>query len=267
MPQLTHISAYKMHGWVFPEEDDGGKDVSSFNIQSIDVVSCNLTDEFFLVLTRWFRNVKELTISYEDWIIIPECVKELRFLETIYLGECWNLQDMEGIPPKLEWFDADGIPSNTPLCRSTLLNQELHKAGNTMFNFLGDVIPEWFEHRSSGTSISFWVRNKLPQLVLCLVLTYSGSEKRDRFLGLSLVINRTIYQLRSGAKIGNTYLFGLKRVTDEHNLNEALLKNEWNRATVICLAYGRDPVPGLTIEGGFNLKFDSFEEQHPESNI
>ncbi|KAK7270696.1 hypothetical protein RJT34_26043 [Clitoria ternatea] len=254
MPQLAHISAYLMNGWVFPEEDDGGKIVSS-NIQSIHVIDCNLTDEFFLVLTRWFGNVKELTIYNEDLIIIPECVKELRFLETMCLNQCGNLLDMEGIPPKLEYFEADGIPSNTPLCRSTLLNQELHKAGNTMFIFPGDVIPEWFEHRSSGTSISFWFRNKLPHLVLCLLLTYSaGSEECPHLLELFLDINGTIYiSFWYGATTYHTYLFGLKKVIDEHNLNEALSKNEWNRATVICLQHRHAPVPGLTIEGGFNV--------------
>ncbi|RZB60815.1 TMV resistance protein N [Glycine soja] len=49
------------------------------------------------------------------------------------------------------------------------------KTGNcmkleTLFCLPGDRIPEWFYQQSRGPSISFWFRNKFPDMVLCLIV-------------------------------------------------------------------------------------------------
>ncbi|XP_020223698.1 TMV resistance protein N isoform X3 [Cajanus cajan] len=49
--------------------------------------------------------------------------------------------------------------------------KELHEAGGCKeFCLPGTRIPEWFEHCTNGSSISFWFRNKFPAISVCAVI-------------------------------------------------------------------------------------------------
>jgi hypothetical protein len=118
----------------------------------------------------------------------------------------------------------------------------LHEAGSTEFFLQGTAsIPEWFEHQSRETSISFWFRNKLPAIALFFVgKIMIGKCGNGKFLPLKpyLHINGYKYALDyPGKGIGvyrkikpdHTYLYDLQLQGREldYNLGEALLINEW----------------------------------------
>ncbi|RZB60813.1 TMV resistance protein N isoform B [Glycine soja] len=68
-------------------------------------------------------------------------------------------------------------------------NKELHEAGNTVFCLPRDRIPEWFDQQSRGPSISFWFRNKFPDMVLCLIV----APIQDKFFRPMVFINGNQY--------------------------------------------------------------------------
>ncbi|XP_027357332.1 TMV resistance protein N-like [Abrus precatorius] len=251
MPGLTEISIEGMEVEVFRKENEGEEKASSSNMQSIHLQRCKLTDEFFLVVPRWLANVKELVLKQNDFIIIPESIKECHFLKKIDLSYCKRLQEIKGIPPNLECFNATRCTSMTPSCRSMLLNQELHEARNTDFCLPATEIPEWFERQSMGTSIYFWFRKKVPELVLCLAVMYP--TLKDEPYQFILIINGAQKHLKGfNIKTKHTYLFHVKEETLGF-LNQALLENKWNYAEVRCvLGHFKDQIP-VHILGGIHL--------------
>ncbi|PNX81671.1 disease resistance-like protein [Trifolium pratense] len=134
--------------------------MESSNVQSIVLTECNLTDESLPIVRKWFANVTYLDIKVE-------CIKELRSLTRLNLDDCKRLQEIRGIPSYLKRLSALNCESLGSSCRKMQLNQELFEVGGTMFCLPETArIPESFDHRSSGSSISFWLRCKLPFIPL-----------------------------------------------------------------------------------------------------
>ncbi|KAH1206311.1 TMV resistance protein N [Glycine max] len=173
MPELTEIFAVGLKGWQWLKQEEGekttGSTVSS-KVERLTVSSCNLCDEFFSIDFTWFAHMKKLCLSENNFTILPECIKECQFLRILDVCYCKHLREIRGIPPNLKHFFAINCKSLTSSSISKFLNQELHEAGNTVFCLPRDRIPEWFDQQSRGPSISFWFRNKFPDMVLCLIV-------------------------------------------------------------------------------------------------
>ncbi|XP_057446770.1 disease resistance protein Roq1-like isoform X2 [Lotus japonicus] len=170
MSKLSSIIALNLCVSLLQKENDKFSAKESSNVQRLYLLNCNLSDDFLLIGLSWFANVKELDLSGNDLKILPECIKECRFLWKLCLNNCKDLQEIRGIPPNLEHFSALDCKSLTSSCISMLLNQELHESGSTLFRLPGTAtVPEWFEHQSKGPSISFWFRGKLPSIALFLI--------------------------------------------------------------------------------------------------
>jgi hypothetical protein len=61
--------------------------------------------------------------------------------------------------------------------------QKLHESGGTKFCFPSaedEMIPEWFNHQSreteSGTTFSFWFRNKFPFIMFLISIEESNMD-------------------------------------------------------------------------------------------
>ncbi|KAK7270783.1 hypothetical protein RJT34_26195 [Clitoria ternatea] len=226
MPELVFFSAYGLDGWLLPKEDEGEGKVNSSNIQRLRLVNCNLSDEFFPIVPKLFANVQELHLRNNNFIVIPECAKEFRVLKKLDLSDCLHLQKIRGIPPNMKEFRAEECESLTSSTISKLLNQELHEAGNTYFILPGATIPEWFDHLSMRTSISFWFREKIPALLLCFVL----SERADSFIIINGHKSRfDIHRI----EMDHTILFDLRNTTHGSDLSDVFLENEWNHAEIL----------------------------------
>ncbi|KAG4914975.1 hypothetical protein JHK87_052532 [Glycine soja] len=259
MPDLVSIIGWRWELSPFPEDDDGAEKVSSTlssNIQYLQFRCCNLTDDFFRIVLPWFANVKNLDLPGNSFTVIPECIKECHFLTRLNLNYCEFLREIRGIPPNLKYFSAIECRSLTSSCRSKLLNQDLHEGGSTFFYLPGANIPEWFEFQTSELPISFWFRNKLPAIAICLVMEqvcvceYSSSSKGDtlrplmipttfRLMSPIVIINGNEHFLFDSwemVRMGSdcTCLFDLRETIQQNNLNETLLENEWNHAVIKC---------------------------------
>lgn len=85
--------------------------------------SCNLTTEHLVACLNGFANMVYFDISYNNFTVLPACIKECIHLKTLLLNNCKQLQDILVIPPKLEDIDALNCTSLTSQSSSVLLSQ------------------------------------------------------------------------------------------------------------------------------------------------
>ncbi|XP_020999565.2 disease resistance protein Roq1 [Arachis duranensis] len=143
----------------------------SSNMKLLSLFNSNLSDDFFPLAVAWFPNVEMLDLRGNNFTVLPECIQQFLFLDSIIVDHCKHLLEIKGIPPKLEHFSAVNCKSLSPRATSMLLNQELHEGRRARFVMPGERIPRWFEHRSSGASISFWFRGtEFPSKSLCVAI-------------------------------------------------------------------------------------------------
>ena len=76
-------------------------------------MNCNLCDDFFLTGSKRFTRVEYLDLSGNNFTILPEFFKELQFLRALMVSDCEHLQEIRGLPPNLEYFDARNCASLT----------------------------------------------------------------------------------------------------------------------------------------------------------
>ncbi|KAL4317344.1 hypothetical protein AHAS_Ahas15G0375700 [Arachis hypogaea] len=113
LAELTHLSI-KCDGLLVNVQDECEERLSSMvslNKQEFNFSYCNASDEFLQMSIPWFVNVKVLDISYNNFTILPASIKGCSFLEKLILNHCSSLQEIRGIPPKIETFSARNCTS------------------------------------------------------------------------------------------------------------------------------------------------------------
>eukprot|EP00256_Glycine_max_P067303 XP_025981898.1 TMV resistance protein N-like [Glycine max] len=154
MSELFEIAANSLQWRLWPDDaclqwrlwpDDFLKLTSLLNSSIEFLCHGDLSDELLRLFLSCFVNVINLELKGSKLTVIPECIKECRFLSTPKLNGCDRLQEIRGIPPNLKRFSAIACPDLTSSSISMLLNQELHEAGDTYFSLPIVKIPEWFE--------------------------------------------------------------------------------------------------------------------------
>ncbi|KAH1152309.1 hypothetical protein GLYMA_16G213900v4 [Glycine max] len=289
MPELFQLHIEYCNRWQWVESEEGEEKVGSIlssKARWFRAMNCNLCDDFFLTGSKRFTHVEYLDLSGNNFTILPEFFKELKFLRTLDVSDCEHLQKIRGLPPNLKDFRAINCASLTSSSKSMLLNQELYEAGGTKFMFPGTRIPEWFNQQSSGHSSSFWFRNKFPAKLLCLLIApVSGAGYP--FLKLEVFINSKFQEfwhyylwddIQSMLKldIDHTYIFDLHAfaIKNDNRFEEMAWEKEWNHVEVRypgVLAYEkRKRERGLLDLDGSLIKvtgFHIFKEGSMEEDI
>jgi Leucine-rich repeat (LRR) protein len=97
----------------------------SSNVDILLLPRCNISDEHLPIILTQFANMKALDLSGNNLTIVPESIKECRFLTRLYLVDCKCLREIRGLPPNLNYLSSLGCESLTTWCRNMLLNQVL----------------------------------------------------------------------------------------------------------------------------------------------
>ncbi|KRH08198.1 hypothetical protein GLYMA_16G135500v4 [Glycine max] len=233
MPELARVEATQLQWRLLPDDVLKLSSVVCSSMQHLEFIGCDLSDELLWLFLSCFVNVKNLNLSASKFTVIPECIKDCRFLTTLTLDYCDRLQEIRGIPPNLKYFSALGCLALTSSSISMLQNQELHEVGDTFFILPSGKIPGWFECHSRGPSIFFWFRNKLPAIVVCFVKEDFLNFTSD--LVLSVIINGHEHQHKPlfGGFFFESPCTALFHLQMKDNLDEALLENEWNLAEIV----------------------------------
>lgn len=107
MQELRHLIVKECKGLLLPKEDEGEVQMNSMvfkNTTVLDLSKCNISDKSLQRGLHLFANMKELYLSNNDFTILPASIKECHVLTKNYLKGCENLQEIRGVPPKLEQF-------------------------------------------------------------------------------------------------------------------------------------------------------------------
>ncbi|RZB60937.1 TMV resistance protein N [Glycine soja] len=145
MPELARVEATQLQWRLLPDDVLKLSSVVCSSMQHLEFIGCDLSDELLWLFLSCFVNVKNLNLSASKFTVIPECIKDCRFLTTLTLDYCDRLQEIRGIPPNLKYFSALGCLALTSSSISMLQNQELHEVGDTFFILPSGKIPGWFE--------------------------------------------------------------------------------------------------------------------------
>ena len=124
MPNLS----VRFSGCIFPKLEDKLSFMVTTSPKSrthISLTKCNLSDEYLPIVITWSANLKMLNLSGHNFTILPECIKDYRFLFHLRLDDCKFLREIRGIPPNLEYLSAIRCNSLTSSCKNMLLNQVL----------------------------------------------------------------------------------------------------------------------------------------------
>ncbi|KAG4952547.1 hypothetical protein JHK85_046414 [Glycine max] len=244
MPELSAFYIADCNRWQWVESEEGEEKVDSIQYskaRQFRAINCNLCDDFFLTGSKRFTHVEYLDLSGNNFTILPEFFKELQFLRALMVSDCEHLQEIRGLPPNLEFFDARNCASLTSSSKSMLLNQKLHEAGGTNFMIPGTRIPEWLDQQSSGHSSSFWFRNKFPAKLLCLVIAPVSTGigvKAKVFINGKILKLPFFYgskKIQSMLELDHTYIFDLQPFAFKNNINrfeEAAWEKEWNHVEI-----------------------------------
>ncbi|CAL0329620.1 unnamed protein product [Lupinus luteus] len=222
LPKLEKLVVNSCRGCqiLINEGEENVNFIESSQVKDLHLIECNLSDEFLPVYLTYFPNIETLYLNNNNFTILPPCIENCVNLKRLYLDDCKKLQQIMALPPNIKGLSAENCISLTSHATSLLLSQEIHEAGNTYFIFPGTKVPYWFDHRSKGSSVSFWFHNKLPTIAMCFVCRLLDKDSRHLSYELNVFINgkSTLcsYNINSFKFLsGHIYLFDLRLVEEE----------------------------------------------------
>ncbi|KAI9126991.1 hypothetical protein K1719_001550 [Acacia pycnantha] len=169
--------------------------------------NCKLSDNSLVFCLSHFTKIEHLDLSFNNFTILPECIKEHCNLKYLLLDNCNQLQHIGGMPPNLEKFSAICCTSLTKLSKSKVLKQ--------------------------GSFVSFWVRNVFPRIFLWILVKddqdyihncqFSAHTNEYTKLDIS-----SMWHSLSTIKTNHIYICDMQSMIQ----SELPLGNEWNEVNL-----------------------------------
>ncbi|KAI9128765.1 hypothetical protein K1719_000248 [Acacia pycnantha] len=181
------------------------------NIRCIELKNCNISNENLWIRLAAFSNFCILDLTGSDFTILPACIEDCRFLDTLVLDKCKYLIEVEKVPPSTRELMAGDCTSLSLESKKLLLSKELLASvvpinrqyisldeEERHFCVPGGSIPEWFDHCSKGSSISCWFLDQYfpTYLIICAIYEAKGGYlnfEMEVFIDEKACINQEIY--------------------------------------------------------------------------
>ncbi|KAF7813415.1 TMV resistance protein N-like isoform X1 [Senna tora] len=271
LPELELLKIRACEELHFSKQDgsiEKGSLIMCPKMDRLVIEDCNISDESLSLCLSWFVNVKSLSLRGSNFTILPAFINKCPFLTSLDLDNCMHLREIRGLPPNIEYLSAKNCISLSFQSTSILLSEELHNTGGKTFYVPEGRIPEWFDHRTKGGSISFWFRNKFPAIVVCVVIGLTNEELFSIKFDPQVIVNGNE---RFGAHgLGHTFkvvaelifVFDLESILFPYELEDVSLEKEWNHVEI---SY-QEPFDSYTYEDELSNKV-SIEEVGKESGI
>ncbi|KAK4280594.1 hypothetical protein QN277_012202 [Acacia crassicarpa] len=129
LPNLWALNANFSKGMRHFRMCESGEEASldcssmSLKLEHFHFSECNLSDDSLALGLPHFPNITHLDLSFNDFTILPECIKGYHNLKYLLLDNCKQLKHIRGMPPNLEKFSAICCRSLTKLSKSKVLKQ------------------------------------------------------------------------------------------------------------------------------------------------
>ncbi|KAI4353219.1 hypothetical protein L6164_002185 [Bauhinia variegata] len=148
LPKLERLHFNKEARFQFIRNEEQKQVISTE--KRICLGGCNFLDGFLPTFLGRFPDMTSLELCGSNLTILPECKQ---------------LQEIRAIPPKIKVLSARNCTSLIPSSLNLLLDENIHSRGITCFTLPGTRIPKWVDHYGKKASLSFWFRNKFPDVV------------------------------------------------------------------------------------------------------
>ncbi|XP_028785247.1 TMV resistance protein N isoform X2 [Neltuma alba] len=169
---------------------------SCTNVQFLMLQNCCLLDEDVQLTLDLFRNLIELNLSGNDFVSLPECLKECGKLLKLNVNNCKWLRDIPGLPSNLQIMGAENCISLTPKSLGHLWSQAKREFYGMRTIFPAKSSPDWFHSWCGGGKMSFLARRNFPHVAFAFELGKANTSRRQS-LRFSLSINGRILQERN----------------------------------------------------------------------
>ncbi|KAF7824976.1 TMV resistance protein N-like isoform X2 [Senna tora] len=122
------------------------------------------------------ESFKSLEVPENNFVSLPACIKESVNLRTLEVNECSKLQEIPELPSNIQRVYAKYCPRLTSETSSMLWSQACKEEYKLQVLIMPELkIPDWFDHRCEGDTISFRARQKFPIVVVAFIFK---KEKR-----------------------------------------------------------------------------------------
>ncbi|XP_054777355.1 disease resistance protein RUN1-like isoform X3 [Prosopis cineraria] len=180
--------------------------ISCRNLELLDLRNCGLWDEDVRLTMKCFQNVKELNLSRNDFVSLPDCIKECAYLWRLELQNCKRLRNIPELPSSLRYIMAMNCSSLTTKSLGHLWSQAKDCFNVGIGMPAPATFPGWFDHFCKGHTLTFRVCGKIfPRVVIAIESGKVNTRGRHLFL-ISMSINGRKIQ-RTPSEEGPVFVF------------------------------------------------------------
>ncbi|XP_028760634.1 TMV resistance protein N-like isoform X2 [Neltuma alba] len=227
--------------------------------------NCNLTNDSLALCVSRIPDVVQLDLRFNSFTTLPACIEECENLRYLFLDHCVQLQKIVRMPPKLEAFRAIGCTSLSKSSKKRVLDQAFY-FGNGKRNFIlpGKRIPQWLDYYSRGSSVSFWIRDKVPKFALWFL--FENDPVGPYKCVFSMHINDTKLHISSGWLSKSVILANHIYICDMESIIEKVrprLANGWNHVRVSIKSKARK----IKMEKEISIAVHVYRQQNDLENI
>ncbi|KAI9086136.1 hypothetical protein K1719_031857 [Acacia pycnantha] len=164
---------------------------SCTNLERLDLSNSGLLDEDVDLTLKCFQNVQELTLSRNDFVSLPECIKECANLSRLEIDGCKRLRHIPELPSRLLDIFAENCTSLSTESSGGLWSQINHaKEGSRVAIIMpATTFPDWFDYCSKGGTLSLRVRGKIFPRVVVAFETGKAKTRKGLFFRVFMRIN------------------------------------------------------------------------------
>ncbi|XP_028769783.1 TMV resistance protein N-like isoform X2 [Neltuma alba] len=207
--------------------------ISCANIKFLNLENCCLLDEDLTLVLNFFRDLRELTLSGNDFVSLPECINECVELLKLEMDNCKKLRDIPKLPSKLRDIKAEFCTSLTAKSVGHLWSQVKNETNLFRICMPATTFPDWLDDCCKGGALSFRARGNFPRAALACELGKANASGRH-FFHVSVTINgHEILRkedVNYGSTQGHVYFFDLRWAFDlpEWKRLDRYLILDWN---------------------------------------
>ncbi|CAJ2655668.1 unnamed protein product [Trifolium pratense] len=159
------------------------------NLETLQFSEANLSYKDVNAIIEKFPKLKDLKVSHNGFVALPECIKGFVHLKSLDVSFCMNLTGIPELPFCIHKIDATHCPSLTLEASRVLwskVSQEIQRTKVVMPMPKREIL-EWFDCASTQEIPVLWARRKFP--VFALALVFGEVKERGYFYKFVVAVN------------------------------------------------------------------------------